>query len=55
MVDYSFVSDELDQYKDPDYSKVPSKWAMKGALYVFISLLVGMIAYAIFILLYIRW
>lgn len=54
MREYSMASEELEQFKDPDYSKVPSKKAMKGVLYVFISLLLGLIAYASYILVYIR-
>lgn len=54
MREYSMASEELEQFKDPDYSKVPSKKAMKGVLYVFISLLLGLIAYVSYILVYIR-
>lgn len=54
MNDYEFVSDELDKFKNPDYSNVPSKKAMKGVIYIYISLLVGLIAYAAYILMYIR-
>ena len=54
MNDYNFVSDELEKFENPDYSNVPSKKAMKGVLYIYISLLAGLIAYAIYVLVHIR-
>lgn len=54
MNNYDFVADELDEFKNPDYGKVPSKKAMKGVIYIYISLLIGLIAYAVYILMYIR-
>ena len=54
MNDYNFASDELEKFKNPDYSNVPSKKAMKGVLFIYISLLIGLIAYALYILVCIR-